>query len=227
MNSESRDDAMGFLLRHFAWILWISWSWCLACFCFLILFTPLSAAPEAHSAKPLSQLFDFGGLTATRGGALQMPVFSSVDGYVVFCLRMQALSPASQKLGVFSLPKHGLAVEGLSLEFAEGPLNSNDWSGILRCLQSLESAVDRHGPLRLTLPDSSLREVDAFKVAGERVFFRQPGTADGGASVLVLAFSTETFRIEFLESLNAVPLAYPVVRVPNHSASPTQTTSLP
>lgn len=82
----------------------------------------------------------------------KVPVFSSEDGYVCFFLRADEVGPAKRKVGIFSVPKHGLAVENMSLDFRRSLATADDWSKILRLIESYLE-MELIGQLKVFLPD--------------------------------------------------------------------------
>lgn len=55
-------------------------------------------------------------LQTGKAGKASVPVFSSVDGYICFFLNAEVIRPAKRKVGIFTVPKHGLAVAEMSLD---------------------------------------------------------------------------------------------------------------
>jgi hypothetical protein len=102
-------------------------------------------------------------------GQSRVPVFSSVDGYVCFFLTAELIRPAKRKVGVFSVPKHGLALENMSLDVRQSKASPQDWLQILSLVESLQQ-VDLTGQLRVLLPEGALKE---FTTISMPIVFKQ------------------------------------------------------
>lgn len=120
----------------------------------------LNAQPSAERSNPL--LGD-SALKLSQVGQSRVPVFSSVDGYVCFFLNAEVIRPAKRKVGVFSVPKHGLAVAEMSLDVRHVSATGEDWQQILELVAPLRQ-MDLTGELRVLLPDESSREYLAARM---------------------------------------------------------------
>ena len=84
-------------------------------------------------------LFGESSLTSGQLSQSRVPLFSSIDGYVSFLLSADIIKPAKRKVGLFTIPKHGLAVENLSLDFRDVKITGQDWLKILVLVEPLKS----------------------------------------------------------------------------------------
>lgn len=116
--------------------------------------------------------FGFGHASQTS-----IPVFSSVNGYVCFFLRAEALSPAKKRVGVFSIPRNGLLVKNLVLDFRSTELSASDWRDILDLIEPL-GAMELSGALDLILPDVAATSAKLCSKA-------MPWVADGQVFVTI------------------------------------------
>ena len=82
----------------------------------------------------------------------KVPVYSSVDGYVCFFLTADVIRPAKRKIGIFSVPKHGLAIETMSMDFRRSSATADDWLKILRLIEPHQE-MELIGQLKVHLPD--------------------------------------------------------------------------
>jgi hypothetical protein len=91
-------------------------------------------------------------LIVSQVGKSKVPVFSSVDGYVCFFLTADVIRPAKRKIGIFSVPKHGLAIDTMSLDFRRTSVTPEDWLKILGLIEPLEQ-MELISQLKVHLPD--------------------------------------------------------------------------
>ena len=115
----------------------------------------LNAATE--QARSGTSLPKASSLEFSRVGKSKVPVFSSVDGYVCFFLTADVIRPAKRKMGVFSVPKHGLAVGSLGLDFRQAAVTGQDWSKIISLVEPLQQ-MELIGAIRLRLPGGEREE---------------------------------------------------------------------
>lgn len=132
--------------------------------------------------------FSFG-----HASQMRIPVFSSVNGYVCFFLRAEALSPSKKRVGVFSIPRHGLLVENLVLDFRSTELSVSDWRDILDLIEPL-GAMELSGALDLVLPDVAATSTNLCStvmpwVADGQVFVTI--NQDGVTQELALSYDSE------------------------------------
>jgi hypothetical protein len=136
------------------------------CVVFLLFMLILSAESVP---KQSASLLGNSALQLSRVGQSRVPVFSSVDGYVCFFLTAELIRPAKRKVGVFSVPKHGLALENMSLDVRQSKASPQDWLQILSLVESLQQ-VDLTGQLRVLLPEGALKE---FTTISMPIVFKQ------------------------------------------------------
>lgn len=162
-----------------------------SCIVFLL---SLSILTAEIVSKPSVSLLGNSALQLSRVGQSRVPVFSSVDGYVCFFLNAEMVRPAKRKVGVFSVPKHGLAVKDMSLDVRQSKASPQDWLKILSLVEPLHK-MDLDGQLRVRLPEGEPQE---FITASMPVVFKQaiylPLSEDPGR-VLVLAHTAEKNEI--------------------------------
>ncbi len=105
---------------------------------------------ENHSEKTQT-LFDKSALTSGQISQSRVPLFSSIDGYVSFFLSADLIKPARRKVGIFTVPKHGLVVENLSMDFRDVKITAQDWLKVLEMVEPLK-AMDMVGHVRMLYP---------------------------------------------------------------------------
>ena len=153
----------------------------------------LSLVLTAHAAPPGGLLGD-SALQLTRVGHSKIPVFSSIDGYVCFFLTAEVIRPATRKIGVFSVPKHGLSVKNMCLDLRQPQASRQDWLKILDLVEPLRQ-MDLKGQLRVELPAVGSPE---FIAASMPVVFEDEiyvQLSETPRRVLILAHSAETDEI--------------------------------
>ena len=142
-------------------------------------------------ADPPGGLLGDSALQLTRVGHSKIPVFSSVDGYVCFFLTAEVIRPATRKIGVFTVPKHGLAVKNMSLDLRQAKASRGDWLKILELVEPLQQ-MDLTGQLRVNLPEGTPQAFIAASmpvVFEDEIYVQLPETP---RRVLVLAHSADT-----------------------------------
>lgn len=91
-----------------------------------LLFAPAALHSANDRGKDKSSFLEASTLEFSQVGQSKVPVFSSVDGYVCFFLTADVIRPAKRKVAVFSVPKHGLAVSSLGLDFRHLEASAQD-----------------------------------------------------------------------------------------------------
>ena len=121
-----------------------------------VLLSLLVAPAVLHSAndgsKDKGSFLGASTIEFSQVGQSKVPVFSSIDGYVCFFLTADVIRPAKRKVAVFSIPKYGLAVSSLGLDFRHLEASAKDWSKILSMVEPLQK-MDLVGAVRLKLPE--------------------------------------------------------------------------
>ncbi len=111
-------------------------------FCTLLLIYCLSNSPNLWAedrSNKTQRLFGESSLMTGQVSQSRIPLFSSIDGYVSFLLSADIIKPAKRKLGIFTIPKHGLVVENLSLDFRDVKITGQDWLKVLEMLEPLKA----------------------------------------------------------------------------------------
>ena len=123
-------------------------------FFILLLICCLSNSPalwaEDRSNKT-QRLFGESSLMTGQVSQSRIPLFSSIDGYVSFLLSADIIKPAKRKLGIFTIPKHGLVVENLSLDFRDVKITGQDWLKLIQMVEPLK-AMSMIGHVRVIYP---------------------------------------------------------------------------
>lgn len=125
--------------------------------CIILLLSWLSISPNllAENRSNREQGL-FGKSTLTLGQVTQskVPLFSSIDGYVSFVLSADVIKPAKRKISIFTIPKHGLAVENLSLDFRDVNITGQDWLRLIEMVEPLK-AMSVLGHVRVLYPSGN------------------------------------------------------------------------
>tara|TARA_B110001450_G_scaffold207531_1_gene197984 strand:- start:2126 stop:2713 length:588 start_codon:yes stop_codon:yes gene_type:complete len=125
---------------------------------------------ENHSKKAQT-LFDESSLTLGQISKSRVPLFSSIDGYVSFLLSADIIKPAKRKVGVFTIPKHGLVVENLSLDFRDVKITAQDWLKVIEMVEPLK-AMSMLGDVRVIYPgENEVRATSAPLVYKNQIYF--------------------------------------------------------
>ena len=156
---------------------------------------------ENHSEKTQT-LFDKSALTSGQISQSRVPLFSSIDGYVSFFLSADVIKPARRKVGIFTVPKHGLAVENLSMVFRDVKITVQDWLKVLEMVEPLK-AMDVVGHVRMLYPG----ENEVLSTSAPLVFKNQIYLSLNEGKTLCAAYSAKNQQVNF-QILNSANLTY-------------------
>lgn len=112
----------------------------------------ICAVGQPSSDQSAHPFLEGSALQTGNTGKASVPVFSSIDGYVCLFLRAELIRPAKRKVGIFSVPKHGLMLKNPVIDLRHTKASPEDWQKILGLLQPLE-AMHLDGPLQILLPN--------------------------------------------------------------------------
>ena len=156
---------------------------------------------ENHSEKTQS-LFDKSALTSGQISQSRVPLFSSIDGYVSFFLSADVIKPARRKVGIFTVPKHGLVVENLSMDFRDVKITVQDWLKVLEMVEPLK-AMDVVGHVRMLYPG----ENEVLSTSAPLVFKNQIYLSLNEGKTLCAAYSAKNQQVNF-QIFNLTNLTY-------------------
>jgi hypothetical protein len=164
-------------------------------FCVLLLTYCLCNSPNllAENRSNKSQnLFGESSLTPGQLSQSRVPLFSSIDGYVSFLLSADIIKPAKRKVGLFTIPRHGLAVENLSLDFRDVKITAQDWLKVLEMVEPLK-AMDMVGHVRMFYPG----ENEVLSTSAPLVFKNQIYLSLNEGKILCAAYSAKNQQVNF------------------------------
>ena len=156
---------------------------------------------ENHSEKTQT-LFDKSALTSGEISQSKIPLFSSIDGYVSFFLSADVIKPARRKVGIFTVPKHGLVVENLSMDFRDVKITVQDWLKVLEMVEPLK-AMDVVGHVRMLYPG----ENEVLSTSVPLVFKNQIYLSLNEGKTLCVAYSAKSQQVNF-QILNSTNQTY-------------------
>ena len=156
---------------------------------------------ENHSEKTQT-LFDKSALTSGQISQSRVPLFSSIDGYVSFFLSADVIKPARRKVGIFTVPKHGLVVENLSMDFRDVKITVQDWLKVLEMVEPLK-AMDVVGHVRMLYPG----ENEVLSTSVPLVFKNQIYLSLNEGKTLCVAYSAKSQQVNF-QILNSTNQTY-------------------
>jgi len=155
-----------------------------------------------NRSKKTQTLFDKSSLTSGEISQFRVPLFSSIDGYVSFFLSADIIKPARRKVGIFTIPKHGLVVENLSMDFRDVKITAQDWLKVLELVEPLK-AMDMVGHVRMFYPG----ENEVLTTSAPLVFKNQIYLSLNEGKTLCAAYSAKNQQVNF-QILNSTNLTY-------------------
>ena len=164
-------------------------------FCVLLLTYCLCNSPNLLAENRLNKgqgLFGESSLTSGQLSQSRVPLFSSIDGYVSFLLSADIIKPAKRQVGLFTIPKHGLAVENLSLDFRDVKITGQDWLKILELVEPLKT-MRMLGHVRMFYPG----ENEVLGKSAPLVYKNQIYFSMDEKKTLRVAYSAKSQQVNF------------------------------
>jgi hypothetical protein len=155
-----------------------------------------------NRSKKTPTLFDESSLTLGQISKSRIPLFSSIDGYVSFFLSADIIKPARRKVGIFTVPKYGLVVENLSMDFRDVRITDQDWRKVLEMIEPLK-AMETVGHVRMLYPG----ENEVLTRSAPLVFKNQIFLSLNEGKTLCAAYSTVSQQVNF-QILNSTDQKY-------------------
>lgn len=155
-----------------------------------------------NRSKKTQTLFDGSSLTLGQISKSRIPLFSSIDGYVSFFLSADIIKPARRKVGILSVPKYGLVVENLSMDFRDVRITGQDWLKVLEMVEPLK-AMDMVGHVQMLYPG----ENEVLTTSAPLVFKNQIFLSLNEGRTLCVAYSPKSQQVNF-QILNSTDQTY-------------------